>query len=130
MFITLKELILLSVVSTLKKQIFLLMTVFFFGCNSADDVQYSSKLDELKEQERRLKVELSEQKQRIDLQQKERQKQFVQFGGTEEEFEKQLALEKRMSTEEIIQSTEALKKQIEDQKKLLSSLEEEAAKAK
>ena len=119
----------MKVVFVLKKQIFLLITIFILGCNNAEDARYNAKLDELREQERRLQIELNEQQKVIDLQQEKRLKQFIQLGGTEEEFQQQLEFEKRMSTEEIIRSTEALKKQIEDQQKLLSSLKEEASKA-
>jgi len=114
--------------SILKKYLFLLGTVFFLGCNSADDEKYSAKLEELKQQEKILNSTLDEQKRIIDLQQEKRLKQFVQLGGTEEEFKRQLKLEDNMSTEEIIKSTEILKKQIEDQNRILSSLKEEASK--
>jgi len=114
----------------LKKYFILLIAVFIFGCNNADDVQYEAKLKELQKQEKALNRVLDEQQKVIDLKQQKRLQQFIQLGGTEEEFKQQLEREQSMSTEEIIESTNALKKQIEDQNKILSSLREEASKTK
>lgn len=123
------DLTMLKVGSILKKKLLLFIIVFIVGCSNADDAQYNARLAELKAQEKTLNKTLNEQKKIIDLQQKKRLEQFIQLGGIEGEFEKQLELERGMSTEEMIKSTDALKKQIEDQNKILFSLKKEAFKA-
>jgi len=118
------------VVPILNKHLFLLVIVFVFGCNNAEDVTYDAKLEALRAQESLLNKTLEEQQKIINVKQEKRLEQFVELGGTVEEFDKLLELEHSMSTEEIIKSTESLKKQIEDQNRILSSLKEEAANLK
>ena len=115
----------------MKFKVFIVFFCLSLGaCNSAEDEAYQAQLNKLKQQEIELQLSLEREKKQLAVEQKQRQDKFLQEGGTLEQFNELIEKEKRMTTEQIVLETQALKKQVEAQTKMISSLEEEAIKLK